>query len=1082
MLAETISKLNNSSLNYTTGSAESSNVIRFQPRYKIGINKKIIGKCGPDKVSYPGVWKTQELTLEQLAAHIGAGHPWMPATLDANTRRWQVNSNYTAVLGADIDKGMTIAQALEHPFITAHCGLLIESASSSTELNKFRLVFPLVEPLTNWKDIALANRYLIKQLAIADDNCKDASRFFFGAPGRTHQLLNDAAALPADFLQQAIAWQEAEEAIAKAKRDARQNYLSTLETDSKLDLVKQALEAIPPYSPGNGTYNDLITMCAGVVADLGSDGERLLEAWDGFGSETAKKVRGLANSTSGGKSAGVGTLFWLAKQHGFRFPELTSEQKREFAKAKQGERDEIRRAGGTVVPFVRPEIIVRLANRVKRTPDLSIGSQEFKERAHEFPRTGLVAFVGGKGTGKSEAINILKGDRPWLSVTHRRSIGRDQAAGWGGVFLQDGDRFGSQPLTSDGSPASGTSVCVPSLLSAGRMNGEIFIIDETTAVLEFILGSKLCNKDGSRPLLTDELHNRIRDAKLVVLADADLTEEAIAYIEAIRGERAYLVRSERQPLGYAVHNMTENKYGAAIGEFIRQAQEVPAGEMIYLNSDSKALVNALESVLTEYGIKSITITQDNSGEDLQRSLIGGKGRNLPEFAMMGIKVILSSPSITQGFSLTQNTDRIVSRWGVYLGNSISAQDIAQAPDRIRSDAPLYLWVAARGRAYSRLGRATNQKQFLKDFESVSTTSARLVRHSLSAITAAAVDAMDYQSRNLSMLASIEVSRNLGMTALRDTVLAHLRLEGKRIEEYDPAIDSKEAAAWGKTIATATAALKEAHGVAVEKAPDRTDDEIKALEKKAEKKALDLEERLSIEKYYLGIFYRLQSVKALDVMLDRDGRTRTEVRNLERVLDVAKGTAHTAESIDRNASTPQDWSKAALQSWVIDNSGAGDLIRGIWSGEITKLTTELVAPIFQYIQKNPKQFEKAFGWGGAQNISTMKAIGVILDWVGIDRTSSKKRVSGKLTRIYAVDAQKLEWLKNLVGRRSHGEAHVDTNTINMTCASPQNSVIDLAEWRDFIESERQKPHSPDSLRAMSSQMDFVPSTVWEAIAA
>ena len=42
--------------------------------------------------------------------------------------------------------------------------------------------------------------------------------------------------------------------------------------------------------------------------------------------------------------------------------------------------------------------------------------------------------------------------------------------------------------------------------------------------------------------------------------------------------------------------------------------------------------------------------------------------------------------------------------------------------------------------------------------------------------------------------------------------------------------------------------------------------------------------------------------------------------------------------------------------------------------------------------------------------------------------------------------------------------------------------DLAEWRDFIESERQKNHTADSLRAMSSQMDFVPSRVWEAIAA
>lgn len=734
-----------------------------------------------------------------------------------------------------------------------------------------------------------------------------------------------------------------------------------------------------------------------------------------------------------------------------------------------------------VAAFVRPDITNRLANRVKRTPDRNIGNLEFKAIARELPTSGLVVLVGAKGTAKSEAIGIMKGDRSWLSITHRRSIGRDQAAGWNGVLLQDGDRAGSQALKPDGSPASGAAVCFPSLLAAERLSREVGIFDETTAGLEFLLGSKLCNKDGIRPLLIEESERTIRDASLVILADADMTEETIAYFEAIRGERAYVVQSERKPLGYVVHNMTGKK-NQAIAEFLRQAKEIPDGKFIYLNSDNKKLVNALEIVLTANGIKALTFTQDNSGETLQRSLIEGKGSNLHEFAMMGIKVFLSSPSITQGFSLTHNTDRIVSRWGIYTGGSISAQDIAQAPDRIRSDAPLYLSIAERGSAYSRLGRATNQKQFLKDFESVSTTSARLVRHSLSATAAAAVNAMDYQNRNLLMLASIEVSRNLGMVALRETVLSHLRLEGKQIQDYAPAIDVAAAKLAGQKIAAAGMKLKADHAAAVESAADLTEDEAKILEKKAEKQTLTLEERLSVEKHYLGIFYRLEKVKAVDVMLDCDGRTREQVRNLERVLDGSKAIAHTAESIDRNASTPQDWSKAAVQSWILEASGAGDLIRKLWSGEVTQITPELVEPIYQFVQDHSTHFKKAFGWGGAKKLSPMKTIGVMLDWVGIGRKSHRHRSEGTIMRVYSIYNDRLEWLKMLIERRSQLDPHVDILDNKETCGSPQNPPIALDEWQDFIQDVRQKNHTADSFQAVMSQHPYVPGEVWEAIAA
>lgn len=694
------------------------------------------------------------------------------------------------------------------------------------------------------------------------------------------------------------------------------------------------------------------------------------------------------------------------------------------------------------LPLVQSNLISRLANRVKRKADLNIGDREFKAVAETLPLSGIVALVGAKGSGKSEAIGILKGDRPWVSITHRRSIGRDQAGDWDGIFLQDGDRYGTQALDRNGTPVTGASVCYPSLLGAERLNAKVLILDELTAGLEFILGSKLCNKNGLRPVLLTELDRRIREADLVILADADLTEDAIRYIETIRGERAYLVRSERKPLSYTVHNLTGKK-NTALAEFMSQVQAIPAGKMIYLNSDSRTLVDALETTLSEQNIKTLKITQETSGEDLQRRLTESKGAILPELAMMGVKVILSSPSITQGFSIKHQINRIHSRWGIYTGGSISAQDIAQAPDRIRSDAPLYLWVAERGSAYSKWGRSVNQKSWLKDFKTMGTTSARLVLSSLSPEAARSVEGTDWQSENLKMLAAIEVSRNLGMMALRETVLAHLRLEGKQVQDFISTSGAAAAKQISKAITAAAGKLKETHAAAVAAVATRTEDEIKTLEKKAEKEALSTEERLQIEKYYLALFYRLEEVKAMDVLADRNGRTKAQIRNLERVLDGAKAETHTAESIGHNASTPQDWSKTVVQIGLIERSGAGELIRGIWRGEITQLTPEIINPISEFIQANSDHYQRAFGWGGGKKISNMKTIGVILDWVGLTRKSQQLRIEGQRVRFYSIHLERLEWLKSVLERRSNPVTDIQKLDLIQISVTPQNPPLETA---------------------------------------
>jgi hypothetical protein len=285
--------------------------------YLVGINHAIVGKCSPQKLSHPGVWKPRRQTLSQLADHISAGHPWMPATLDGNGKRWQVNANHSEVLGLDIDDGLTIDEALAHYFIASHCGLLIESASSKPEHHKFRLVFPLPKPVEGWERIRLCNRYLAHVVGSADPACKDASRFFYGAPGREPYLLQDVT-LPPSFVDDAIAWGEALEAEELKRAAIARQYWESLnargeDTDA---LLLSALDAISP----NCDYNDWIA----IGMALHGMGDQWFTEWDrwsaGAASYKPREMQGRWKSFRGSSPA-PGVIFGIAKRYGWQFPQ-----------------------------------------------------------------------------------------------------------------------------------------------------------------------------------------------------------------------------------------------------------------------------------------------------------------------------------------------------------------------------------------------------------------------------------------------------------------------------------------------------------------------------------------------------------------------------------------------------------------------------------------------------------------------------------------------------------------------------------------------------------------------------------------
>jgi hypothetical protein len=321
---------------------------------------------------------------------------------------------------------------------------------------------------------------------------------------------------------------------------------------------------------------------------------------------------------------------------------------------------------------------------------------------------------------------------------------------------------------------------------------------------------------------------------------------------------------------------------------------------------------------------------------------------------------------------------------------------------------------------------------MKEFKQLNTAAARLARLSLTPEAVAKSNGIDWQGNNIKMLAALEVRRNRGMAQLRDTVIALLRHEGKRVMMVKPLITKAEAQAAGRQLSQASKAIKLAYAEAVANSPVITEAEADRLSNQAE--ALTPEQILSLTKYRLSQFYRTD-VDADLVMFDRAGATQAEIKSLERLLKPQLATDRTAGTINRNASTPQDWSRAALRSWLYEQSGLGHLARQIVAGEVVDLASGHTTPIAQFVRGHGEEFRLAFGFTNTQEMSDQQIVGVMLRGVGI-RTKRNRR-----QETYSIDIEALQALLAIIVRREEADPHPLGLDVNQGCGSASNSLQD-----------------------------------------
>ncbi|OYE03100.1 PriCT-2 domain-containing protein [Nostoc sp. 'Peltigera membranacea cyanobiont' 232] len=291
-----------------------------------------------------------EGTLEDVQQHIKAGHAICAGLLGG---KWRSKAN---VIGSqwlllDIDNSdvardtdgkpikdengnsikvydpqLTISEALAHSFIQKHCALMYTTASHKPDWHKFRLIFPLPQYVEGADTVEACTRKLMQQLP-HDPACKDASRVFYGSTEAEFPLVNPEATLPAEWIQEAIA-------IALHEREEYQLRIQEIESRRKewreisltegwdIDqLIQNALSFIPPRTPGSGNYDECRQVLMALVNHYGaSEAEIIAEQWSPSIKGSTWNIHAKIRSFRRG-GISIGTLFHIAKQYGFRFPQ-----------------------------------------------------------------------------------------------------------------------------------------------------------------------------------------------------------------------------------------------------------------------------------------------------------------------------------------------------------------------------------------------------------------------------------------------------------------------------------------------------------------------------------------------------------------------------------------------------------------------------------------------------------------------------------------------------------------------------------------------------------------------------------------
>lgn len=569
------------------------------------------------------------------------------------------------------------------------------------------------------------------------------------------------------------------------------------------------------------------------------------------------------------------------------------------------------------LPLHHWQLWQRLEQRLTMPAALRIHQADLAklEIAH-LPSSGIIGIAAPKGTGKTKlTAQMIRISESVLSAGHRIALMRNLCERLGLRYRGDLDRAGGRFIDESGY-ALRIGFCVDALLAIDpeQFKGCDLIIDEVVQVLRHLLTSSTCNKDGMRPLLLAKFTALVRSARRVIVADADLDNATLHYLQQLRGEAdnsVFLIRNDYQPQGYAVRYVESRDSSPAIAFLLDDVGKLTPGKVLFVSTDSLKKSQHLAHLIRQQhpGKRVLVLNSHTSGGDIEQAFIRS-----PDAELQHYDVIIASPSLGTGVSIEAQgvIDRV---YGIFSGGSSTDADIAQALGRVREPVDRIVWCAKRGSNFSKVSRSTSIIELKRQLHQKTSVAASLVKLSLSDAALGAIEAYDWKGdAHLNLWCHFAAQQNRSMLNLRDALLVRLRHEGHIVQ-----VESAEPdAAMKLRLKENSAELKQFEAEAKANADELTYTEVKLLEAKesptpAEKQAID--------NFHIRDFYCLDSLTVDDVTHDKDGRYRGELLNLEATLFPSTALDRTARALEKQTS----WNQG-LCPWDISDTALRQTIR------------------------------------------------------------------------------------------------------------------------------------------------------------
>jgi len=226
---------------------------------------------------------------------------------------WRTAENYLAGqhIGLDFDNEdstCTLSALANDKFISKYAALIHTTISHTPEKPRARVVFLLDEPIMQAKNYALAATALLWLFGTADRQCKDAVRFFYGAPECDFDYLDNV--LPLETVKKLIS--KYQESGTHEKRRASN---TTYNAPANQEEVSSALKLIPPWGV---TYDEWVSILMALHSAFGDGGYNLAESWaDGSQGEVSRKWKSFKPSGNTAGAVTVATVFGIAKRFGW---------------------------------------------------------------------------------------------------------------------------------------------------------------------------------------------------------------------------------------------------------------------------------------------------------------------------------------------------------------------------------------------------------------------------------------------------------------------------------------------------------------------------------------------------------------------------------------------------------------------------------------------------------------------------------------------------------------------------------------------------------------------------------------------